>query len=98
MASVASACGSRYWYVIAVGVCAMCLATAGAASATASTSARRVCRTSVALHDSPAGFTVGYLLRGDRVRLLPSANRTWARVDTPLRVRGWVPRRALCSR
>jgi hypothetical protein len=58
--------------------------------------AAKVCRSSVALRNTPGGFTVGYLQRGDRVRRLRSGRRGWARVDTALRVRGWIPSRALC--
>lgn len=57
----------------------------------------RVCASRAAVLDSPGGFTVGYLFRGDRVRIARrSANRRWARVTTPTDLRGWIRVRALC--
>lgn len=57
----------------------------------------RICASRTAVLDSPGGFTVGYLFRGDRVRIARrSANRRWVRVTTPTDLRGWIPVRALC--
>lgn len=68
-----------------------------AAPASAATSAQ-VCRTRVAVVvESPGGFAVGYLYRGDHVRVLRrSADRRWARINTRHELRGWVRSRSLC--
>jgi len=66
-------------------------------AAPADASVRRVCATAVSVRDSPGGFTVGYLFRGDRVRIRQhSANRRSSRVSTPTEIAGWIPTRALC--
>lgn len=78
---------------------ALCAVGLGAAAPVrAEAAGARVCSAEVALRDSPGGFVIGYLLRRDRVRLVRSASRHWAHVDTPLEVRGWIPRRSLCGR
>lgn len=81
--------------IAAVTMCAVSLSIAIPAQAAAPTA--RICRSGVTLRDSPQGFVIGYLRRGERVRRLPSSDRRWARVDTAIRVRGWVPRAALCG-
>lgn len=61
--------------------------------------AAQVCAKRAVVRDSPGGFTVGYVYRRDRVRVLRrSANRRWARIVTPTELRGWMRRRALCGR
>lgn len=75
---------------------AISMVTATTVPAQAAKSAR-VCASRTAVLDSPGGFTVGYLFRGDRVRISRrSANRRWARVTTPTDLRGWISARALC--
>jgi len=68
-----------------------------AAPASAATGAK-VCRTRVAVVvESPGGFAVGYLYRGDRVRVLRrSADRRWARINTSRELRGWIRSSKLC--
>ena len=68
-----------------------------AAPASAATRAK-VCGTRVAVVvESPGGFAVGYLYRGDRVRVLRhSADRRWARINTGHELRGWIRSRSLC--
>ena len=68
-----------------------------ATPAQAATSAK-VCGTRVAVVvESPGGFTVGYLYRGDRVRVLRrSADRRWTRINTHNELRGWIRSRSLC--
>ncbi len=58
----------------------------------------KVCRTRVAVVvESPGGFAVGYLYRGDRVRVLRrSADRRWMRINTRNELRGWIRSRSLC--
>ena len=67
------------------------------APASAATSAK-VCGTrSAVVVDSPGGFAVGYLYRGDRVRVLRrSADRRWARINTRNELRGWIRSTSLC--
>ena len=69
----------------------------GAAPASAASSAK-VCGTRVAVVvDTPGGFAVGYLYRGDRVRVLRrSADRRWARINTHNELIGWIRSRSLC--
>lgn len=75
---------------------AISMVTAMTVPAQAAKSAR-ICASRAAVLDSPGGFTVGYLFRGDRVRISRrSANRRWARVTTPTDLRGWISARALC--
>ena len=75
---------------------AITMLTAATAPAQAAHAAR-VCASRTPVLDSPGGFTVGYLFRGDRVRISRrSANRRWARVTTPTDLRGWISARALC--
>ena len=75
---------------------AITMLTAATAPAQAAPAAR-VCASRTPVLDSPGGFTVGYLFRGDRVRISRrSANRRWARVTTPTDLRGWISARALC--
>lgn len=59
----------------------------------------RVCVSRTVVQDSPGGFAVGYLYRGDRVTIARrSADRRWARVSTPTDLRGWVRAKSLCRR
>ncbi|MBJ7469849.1 MAG: hypothetical protein JHD16_01035 [Solirubrobacteraceae bacterium] len=76
------------------------LAVGGAPAPDAGAATRaRVCVTSTVVLDSPGGFTVGYLFRGDRVTISRrSKNRKWARVSTPTDLRGWVRAKNLCRR
>jgi hypothetical protein len=61
--------------------------------------AARVCAKRAVVVDSPRGFTVGYVYRRDRVRVVRwSANRRWARIVTPTELRGWTRRTTLCRR
>jgi len=70
---------------------------AAAGPASAATSAK-VCGTRVAVVvDTPGGFAVGYLYRGDHVRVLRrSADRRWARINTHNELRGWIRSTSLC--
>lgn len=82
------ACAAAVLVIAAVGVVP---ATADAASSA------RVCVSRLAILTSPDGFTVGYLFRGDRVRVSRrTANRRWARVNAADDRRGWVRARSLC--
>ncbi len=68
------------------------------APASAASSAR-VCVSRLPVLTSPDGFTVGYLFRGDRVRVSRrTANRRWARINAADDRRGWVRARSLCRR
>jgi hypothetical protein len=61
--------------------------------------AAQVCAKRAVVQDSPGGFTVGYVYRRDRVRVVRrSANGRWARIVTPTELRGWMRRKALCGR
>jgi hypothetical protein len=61
--------------------------------------AAQVCAKRAVVRDSPGGFTVGYLYRRDRVRVVRlSANRRWARIVTPTELRGWTRNKVLCGR
>jgi Bacterial SH3 domain len=75
------------------------LATLAVAAAPAqAASSAKVCGSRVAVVvESPGGFAVGYLYRGDRVRVLRrSADRRWARINTQNELRGWIRSRSLC--
>jgi hypothetical protein len=77
------------------------LAALAVPAAPASAAARAtVCGTRTAVVvESPGGFAIGYLYRGDRVRVLRrSADRRWTRVDTASELRGWIRSRSLCTR
>jgi hypothetical protein len=74
------------------------LAALAVAAAPASAASAKVCGTRVAVVvDTPGGFAVGYLYRGDRVRVLRrSADRRWARINTHNELSGWIRSRSLC--
>lgn len=60
---------------------------------------RRVCAPSANLRDTPSGFVVGRLYRGQRINVLRrNVNRRWAHVRTSTALTGWVPTGALCRR
>jgi len=73
---------------------ALAVATAPASAA----SSAKVCGTRVAVVvDTPGGFAVGYLYRGDHVRVLRrSADGHWARINTHNELSGWIRSRSLC--
>jgi hypothetical protein len=78
---------------------AAALAAALAFASTGDALAARVCAKRAVVLDSPSGFTVGYVYRRDRVRVVRrSANGRWARIVTPTELRGWMRRKALCRR
>ena len=82
----------------AVGTLAVLAAFAVAAAPASAATSAKVCRARVAVVvESPGGFAVGYLYRGDRVRVLRrSADRRWARINTHNELRGWIRSRSLC--
>ena len=73
---------------------ALAIAVAPASAA----SSAKVCGTRVAVVvDTPGGFAVGYLYRGDHVRVLRRrADGRWARINTHNELRGWIRSRSLC--
>lgn len=83
---------------IAVGTLVVLAAFAVAAAPAPAATSAKVCRARVAVVvESPGGFAVGYLYRGDRVRVLRrSADRRWARINTHNELRGWIRSRSLC--
>lgn len=74
------------------------IAAAGALAPVAAQAATgRVCVSRLAVVTSPGGFTVGYVFRGDRVRITRrSANRRWERIFSANELRGWVRTKSLC--
>jgi hypothetical protein len=58
---------------------------------------RRVCARAATLRDTPRGFAIGRLYRGDRVTVVRrSATRGWVPVRTRAGLPGWILRRSLC--
>lgn len=84
--------------LVAGAAAVLAIAAAGAVPATAAAATpARVCVSRLAILTSPDGFTVGYLFRGDRVRISRrTANRRWARINAADDRRGWVRARSLC--
>ncbi len=82
----------------AAGTLAVLAALAIPASPAAAATRAKVCGArSVVVVESPGGFAVGYLYRGDRVRVLRrSADRRWSRINTPTELRGWIRTASLC--
>ena len=83
---------------VAVSTLAVLAALAVPAAPASAASSAKVCGTRVAVVvDTPGGFAVGYLYRGDRVRVLRrSADRRWARINTHNELIGWIRSRSLC--
>jgi hypothetical protein len=84
--------------LVACAAAVLVIAAAGAVPATASAAtSARVCVSRLAILTSPDGFTVGYLFRGDRVRVVRrTANHRWARILSTDDRRGWVRARSVC--
>jgi len=58
---------------------------------------RRVCARAATLRDTPRGFAIARLYRGDRVTVVRrSATRGWVPVRTRAGLPGWILRRSLC--
>lgn len=84
----------------ALAAAVLVIAAAGAtAPTTAAGATGRVCVTRLAVVTSPDGYTVGYVFRGDSVRITRrSANRRWAQILSADELRGWVRTTTLCHR
>ena len=76
------------------------LVTAAVAAPAADASARkRICARSATLRDTPRGFAIARLARGQKVVVLRrSAARGWSNVRTASGLPGWVLSRSLCGR
>ena len=83
---------------VAVSTLAVLAALAVPAAPASAASSAKVCGTRVAVVvDTPGGFAVGYLYRGDHVRVLRrSADGHWARINTHNELRGWIRSTSLC--
>lgn len=58
---------------------------------------RRVCARAATVRDTPRGFAIARLYRGDRVTVVRrSATRGWVPVRTRAGLPGWILRRSLC--
>ena len=59
---------------------------------------KRVCSRSATLRDTPRGFTIAQLKRGQRVVIVRrSAERGWSNVRTASGLPGWMLTRSLCG-
>ena len=57
----------------------------------------RVCKSTATLRDSPKGFVIARLQRGDRVAIVRrSAKKGWSTVSTSGGLSGWILSRSLC--
>lgn len=86
--------------LVACAAAVLAIVAAGVVPATAAASTpARVCVSRLAILTSPDGFTIGYLFRGDRVRVSRrTADRHWARINAADDRRGWVRARSVCRR
>lgn len=66
-------------------------------AAPVSAASAEVCVDRAAVYDTPGGFVVGFVVDGQRVKVLKrSASRKHYRVRSPQRVTGWVRSSAFC--
>ncbi len=67
------------------------------AAAHARAQEREVCARAATVRDTPHGFAIARLYRGDRVSVVRrSATRGWVPVRTRSGLPGWILRRSLC--
>jgi hypothetical protein len=69
------------------------------AAAEARSARKKICAHSATLRDTPRGFVIARLSRGQRVVVVRrSGARGWVPVRTSTGLPGWVLRRSLCGR
>ena len=82
-------------------VVALCLAAVSLVlvlpAAPADAASRRICTKTATLRDTPRGFVIARLYRGQRVVVVRrSAARGWLNVRPPTGLPGWILARSLC--
>ena len=60
-------------------------------------STRKVCERTAIVRDTPRGFAIARLFRGDRVEVVRrSATRGWVPIRTRSGLPGWILKKSLC--
>lgn len=85
-------------FVIAAAAMLAVLAATAVSAPPAEAASKRVCARTASVRDTPRGFVIARLRRGQRVVVVRrSAARGWTHVRTPSGLPGWVLNTSLCK-
>ena len=83
--------------LLVIVVTAAVVVAAAPVAAAARETTRKVCVRSATVRDTPRGFAIARLYRGERVAVVRrSATRGWAPIRTRSGLPGWILTRSLC--